>query len=454
MQILDSGKDRSRDWYPEDVLLSELAGTLAAMANTGGGEVLLGASPRGGHIQGVHNPAASRDKVFQAALALEPTLVLPVPRLVELQGQSVLWIVVPPGLPNAYSYNGRYLGRKGARNEPLGAAEVRQLLVERGEVLFEARRPAGASLDDLDLDQVQRYLAVTHFDPAPWEKVLLQRGCLKQEGEQYWPTYAGLLLFGKTPQQWLPSATVLAAHFEGDSFSDQFVKREFTGTLPEQLRQAFAFVANQMPQEVRLQGLEHQTSEQFPEAAVRELLVNAVAHRDYNLQGDCIHINIFADRLEIHSPGRLPGPVTLENLLQARFSRNPVIMQVLSDLGFVERLGYGLDRVVAAARARGLPPPEFSEVAGTFRAALRARTFTARPQAAERLEISGVELNDRQRVVVQFLAENRRVTNSDYQTLCPDVHPETLRRDLADLVRQGVLIKIGQKKATYYVLKN
>jgi ATP-dependent DNA helicase RecG len=101
-----------------------------------------------------------------------------------------------------------------------------------------------------------------------------------------------------------------------------------------------------------------------------ELLVNAVAHRDYNVQGDNIHLHIFADRLEIQSPGKLPGPVTLENLLEARFSRNAVIAQVLSDLGFVERLGYGLDRVVAVLRQQGMRPPRFEEIAGTFRVTL------------------------------------------------------------------------------------
>jgi ATP-dependent DNA helicase RecG len=201
--------------------------------------------------------------------------------------------------------------------------------------------------------------------------------------------------------------------------------------------------------------LQHQESLEYPFEAVRELLVNAVAHRDYNLQGDNIHVNIFADRLEISSPGNLPGPVTLENLLKARFARNAVISQVLSDLGFVERLGYGLDRVVEVTRNAGLLPPQFAEVAGTFRVTLFSSLHAAGsdgrlPDLSAYVDL---DLNSRQQMALAQLAKNKRINSHEYQALCSDVHAETLRRDLADLVERGIVIKVGDKKATYYILK-
>ncbi len=167
---------------------------------------------------------------------------------------------------------------------------------------------------------------------------------------------------------------MLAARFTGSNFSDRFIKQEIGGTLPQQLQQAEVFLQENIRRVVRLVGLAHQETPEYPFEAVRELLVNAVAHRDYNIQGDNIHLNLFSDRIEVQSPGGLPGPVNLQNLLQARFSRNVVIVQVLADLGYVERLGYGLDRVVSAARQHGLPAPIFEEIAGTFRATLMAAT--------------------------------------------------------------------------------
>ncbi|MGD2026321.1 MAG: ATP-binding protein [Anaerolineales bacterium] len=204
---------------------------------------------------------------------------------------------------------------------------------------------------------------------------------------------------------------------------------------------------------VRMVGLTHQDTPEYPYSAVRELLVNAVAHRDYNQQGDNIHLYLYSDRLEVHSPGTLPGPVNLKNLLQARFSRNAVIVQVLSDLGFVERLGYGLNRVVTVMRQNGLRAPHFEETGGAFRVTLYGQPFPAQslPDLSPYREL---DLNPRQRQALDFLAQNPRITSSDYQQLCPDVHPETLRRDFADLVKKGVLIKMGSKRATYYILKS
>jgi ATP-dependent DNA helicase RecG len=284
---------------------------------------------------------------------------------------------------------------------------------------------------------------------------LVKRGCLKRVGDDLQLTYAALLLFGHNPQQWLPNATILAGRFPGVAMSDSFIKRDITGNLPEQLRFVDEFIRVNLKTVVRLSGLTHQEHLEYPFEAVRELVVNAVAHRDYNLQGDNIHLNIFSDRLVVTSPGTLPGPVTLQNLLEARFARNAVISQVLSDLGYVERLGYGLDRVVEVARNEGLLPPQFEETAGTFKVTL----YNSMPSESgdgrfpDLSAYARLDLNPRQQVALSQMANHKRITSHEFQSLCPEMHPETLRRDLADLVTRGIVIKVGDKKATYYILK-
>ena len=395
------------------------------------------------------------DRVFQAALLTDPTLVLPMPETLVVEERPVIQVVIPPGLPHVYSLDGRYLVRDGRYTNPLSARQLRQLLLERGIVHFESRVPPEATLDDLDFEQVAAYAETLNLAEMnnPTE-VLLRRGCLAPSpaGNGLAPTYAALILFGKHPQRWLSNAIVLAVRFSGLSFADHFIKQEIGGTLPQQLRRAEQFVRDELRSVVRLVGLSRQETLEFPVEAVRELLVNAVAHRDYNAQGDSVHLHVFANRLEVHSPGGLPGPVTLDNLLDARFSRNPVLVQVLSDMGFIERLGYGLDRVVAAMKQHGLPPPRFEETAGTFRVSLNGETRTpAEPPDLSRY--LGLNLNDRQQAALRHLATYSRITNSAYQDLCPNVSSETLRRDLVELVQRGVLIKVGDRKATYYILK-
>lgn len=457
---LEAGLGPQLHWFAEDVPLARLAGALVGMANGNGGVILLGVSPRAGRIQGIADPQAMLDHVFQAALLAEPPLVLPLPQVRHTPSGAVVLVQVPMGLPHVYSLEGRYLGREGVQTNPLPARRLRQLLLERSVVQFEAQIVPGATLDDLDMEKAAAYVAALSLPPGEsLEQVLLRRGCLSQEtgpgGECILhPNYAGLLLFGRYPQRWLPNATILAARFSGAAFADHYLKQDIGGTLVDQLHQVEAFFYQNLPSAIRLVGLAHEETLEYPPEAVRELLVNAVAHRDYNLQGDNIHLNIFADRLEVQSPGGLPGPVNLDNLLEARFSRNAVIVQVLSDLGFVERLGYGLDRVVRAVRQAGLRQPRFEEVGGAFRVTLFSESLI--PQAAQLQQAAAyhhLNLNPRQEHALAYLIQNQRITSRDYQELSPEVHPETLRRDLVDLVERGVLIKVGDKRATYYILK-
>lgn len=448
--------EASLHWFPEDVSPTRLAITMAGMANMQGGTIILGVAPHSGEIHGIRDQEAALNLVFQAALLSDPPLVIPLPSLVPVGKTRVLVITIPAGLPHVYNVDGRYWGRDGTQTNPLPARRLRELLLERGEVQFETRIPPNASLEDLDEDQVQAYLQVLDLPGnESFEEALLKRGCLQRVGERLFPTYAALLLFGRHPQRWLPNSTLLAARFLSSNFSDEFIKQEIRGTLPEQLSQAEAFLRANLQSVVRLRGLVHEETPEYPFEAVRELLVNAVAHRDYNLQGDTIHLHIFSDRLEVQSPGGLPGPVTLENLLEARFSRNAVITQVLSDFGFVEQLGYGLKRVVEILRQNGMRPPRFEELAGTFRVTLYNDLGLDSPgKSKPDLSVfQDMELNPRQKLALGILQRQARITSREYQQLCPDMHAETLRRDLADLVSKGILIKVGDKKATYYILK-
>ncbi len=455
LELISRGMNQELHWFPADVSPTRLAETLVGLANTQGGTVLIGVAPRSGELQGVPDPEATLDRIFQAALLTDPALVLPLPQLQVCEGVQIFRILVPSGLPHVYNLDGRYLGREGRQTTPISARSLRKILLERGVYHFELEIPPGVQFDDLDEEKITEYfnrLPIKESNLTPKE-LLLRRGCLRASEGEYLPTYAALLLFGHHPQRWLPSATILAVRYSGANFADEFLKQDIAGTIPDQLQQAQQFTADQMRPRVTLNGLTHNLTSEYPPAAIRELLVNAVAHRDYNHQGDSIHLNLFADHLEIQSPGTLPGPITVENLLTARFSRNPVLVQVLSDMGYVERLGYGLTRVMTATRAAGLPPPHFSEVGGSFRATVFSG-FGAPKTPDEPLLAEFTLLNPRQQLALRYLSNQPRITNRVYQELCPDVHPETLRRDLADLVKKGLVMKVGDKRATYYILKS
>jgi ATP-dependent DNA helicase RecG len=433
----------------------KLTETLVALANAEGGTLLVGMDPRTGKPGSLADPDAALDRALQAALSADPPLIIPLPRLVEVEGKTVLEVTVPPGLSHVYSYDGRYLIHEDSQIVPLNPQRLRRLMIERGAVSFEVLVPDGAGLDDLDWDKVERYLlGLGGLPAANREEALLRRGCLAQsEGGPLRPTYAGLLLFGHEPQRWIRSSEVLAARYAGATMSDRFVKEEIRGTLPEQIRHAEAFVGSNMRHGVRLFGLERVEEAEYPADAVREAIVNAIAHRDYQIRGDEIRVLMFSDRIEFYSPGRLPGHVTVENLVNERFSRNEIIVQVLSDMGFIERLGYGIDRMMRLMAEAGLPPPRFAETAAGFQVTLAGQGEALISEGGDALRWRHLGLNERQERALTYLVDKGRITNSEFQDLCPEVSAETIRRDLADLVRKNLLLKIGDKRATYYIFK-
>jgi len=308
--------------------------------------------------------------------------------------------------------------------------------------------------DDLDAALVSAYAAQLPTPPADPRERLLQRGCLASTPQGLRPTYAGLLLFGRAPQRFLPQAQVLLIHYPGPGANRPPLRQEAGGTLPEQIRQAEAFLQAHMRRGRMWVDAERIEVLEYPLEAVREAVVNAVAHRDYSIRGDVIRVGLFQDRIEVYSPGRLPGPVTVENILKERCSRNPAIVRVLADMGLIEQLGHGMERMARVMQEAHLPPLAYEELRAGFLLSLHGpkgaplADLPADPQSLARLG-----LNERQIPILLALNEKGRITSRECQDLCPQVSGETLRRDLADLVSRGLILKVGESRSTYYILR-
>lgn len=455
--LLAAGSNDRAAFVPAKTPPRALAETLAALANANGGLALLGVSAKG-VVQKEVEVTALRDAATAAGLLTDPPLVLPSAQVLTLGEDQVVVVQVPPGLPHIYSLQGLYLTRTGGQNRPLTTPELRRLLLERGDAGYETHLVPNATLADLDEQRVLRYLDQVAFSPTEdITQALIARGCVAYAETPMggapvpMPTVAGILLFGRAPQQFIRSAEIICVRYAGVQMGDEFVRQDLSGTLADQIRQAEAFVVSNMQRGMRIQGLTREDSTEYPLPVVREAIVNAIAHRDYTIRGEGIRLLMFADRLEVYSPGRLPGHVTLANLKEERFSRNEAIVAVLSDMGYIERLGYGIDRMIATMAEAGLPAPLFEETTAGFRVTLQsagaAVGTTPSPAALP------YALNERQLQALAFVRANGRITNSDFQNLAPDVHQETIRRDLADMVEKDLLLRIGEKRATYYILK-
>ncbi len=467
------GQSETLAFESESASVLHLAETFSALANTQGGTVLLGIDPTNNAVKGLRDIESARERALAAGLRCDPPLVLPRPATVMLEGKPLLLVTVPSGLPHAYALRGKYMERDGKKNRALGPRQLRDLLRQRGEGNFEAQVLQGATLDDLDRGRVDAYAKLFLTDVssrARWDEgtldLLYRRGCLTKESSAYRPTVAGLLLFGREPQRLLPSAEVVLVRYSGTEMSDTFIRETARGSLPEQIRAAEAFLVANMRKGARMSdgfgrqplsplttSFRREEKPEYPLPAVREVIVNAVAHRDYQIRGEEIRVLMFTDRIEVYSPGRLPGHITVENIVQERFARNEVIVQVLTDLGFVERLGYGIDRILRQMKEHGLPKPLFQETANGFRVTLRGAGDQFISADFDQTRYRNLPLNERQTAALKILHKTGRIGNRDLKEMYPDVSDETIRRDLADLVDAGLLLKMGDRRGTYYILK-
>ena len=200
-----------------------------------------------------------------------------------------------------------------------------------------------------------------------YEDILKARGFLKEKQGDLHLTKAGMLLFGKYPTAYLPSARVRVIKFEGNELKlgkemNIIKERTFDACLYKTIEQAKDFISSQLREFTHLDdnGI-FETIPEYPEFAWYEGLVNAVTHRDYSNSGEHITVKLYDDRLEIYSPGKLGGFVTIDTMKTKRYSRNPQISRVLTELGIVRELNEGVKRIYKEMETFFLKEPIYTE---------------------------------------------------------------------------------------------
>jgi len=450
-ELIKKGRGQLLEFMPQPET-EMLAETLVAFANADGGTILVGLGTAGTlfeEVEAEHLEAL----LLRAQGMCHPPVTTGWQPLDTGRGTAIAISV--PRSPELHSlFDGRVLLRSGTKNRPLSGKEIRHLASAKGTGEYEQEVVYGATQADLDEKTIVEYAAKRRLRGPRGEKLsgtelLLDSGAIDAEGK---PTVAGLLLFGRNPQRLLPQSGAVLVRFagteptSGEGLPGYMRREEISGSLGQVIENLWNMIWEEMRHESVISGLKREERPEYPPFAVREAIVNAVAHRDYRLSGRRIEVRMFDDRMEIISPGGLPGHITLDNIVEEHFSRNPRIVKGLYYWGFIEELGLGIDRMIDEMVQAGHPPPQFEARPFTFKVTLR--NVRERPVSKW-----AQKLNERQIKALTYLQDHNRITNRDYQSLCPDVTSETLRLDLADMVDKGILLRIGAKKGTYYILK-
>lgn len=317
---------------------------------------------------------------------------------------------------------------------------------------FEEQPCPGASMADIDAPAVADFITRARQErrfpltqDAPAADALVHLHLL--QGDQ--PSRAAMLLFGREPQRFMPGAELRCMHFHGHEVQRPVPNYQvFTGRLFEQLDHATDFVLAALARGVgtRAQGAKAPVRYELPPEAIREAVVNAVAHRDYAATGQAVQVSVFSNRVEVASPGALLAPLTLERLRGAHPSvaRNPRLCEVLFQAHYIEKYGTGTLMMIDLCREYGRPEPRFEQRDGEFVVTLWRDWLT--PWLLVRLGLS-----ERQQQALQVLTQEGRLTNARYQAATGASRP-TAKRDLEDMVAKGVLVPKGAGRGAHYEL--
>jgi len=450
--VMNRGPGPLIEYLPEPDT-EAMAETLVAFANSDGGILVVGVDAKG-RPTGTTYPDELEETLRASVARCRPPVQTDWRQ--EETSAGVVVLIRVARSPELHSLDdGRVLIRAGSSNRPLSGDQIRQVAATKSSGDFETEAVPGVTRADLDDDIIAQYLQkrterTRRSVAVPVDEILAEIGALDERGH---PTVAGLLLFGVNPQSFLPQSGLTFVRFVGtelrgeDGLAGYGRREEIGGPLARLVEKTWAVLLEEMHIGAVVKGLEREERTEYPPFAVREALVNAVCHRDYRLRGRRIEIRKFADRLEIISPGGLPGFITLDNIVEEHFSRNPRIVAGLYQWGYIEELGLGVDRMIEEMTQAGHAPPDFRETPYSFAVSLSNVRERAPTPHWERT------MNERQAKALTYIREHGRITNREYREICPVVSPETLRLDLADLVERNLLLKIGAKKGTYYILK-
>jgi ATP-dependent DNA helicase RecG len=315
----------------------------------------------------------------------------------------------------------------------------------------------GTGIDMLDLDKVATHIehAVErgrYNGPTTPKEYLLRKQCIIEADTDIYVTLAGMMCFGRDPQAIFPRSVIDIGHYRGVepvSFEVFHLEKDIGGTIFDQLARVEAYLWANTHHGMTLSDNSFQRVEihEYPRAVVRELCVNVLAHRDYTNFRSAARVQLFRNRTEWISPGGLPPGVTVENILAEQAARNPQILSILYEAGYVEAFGQGLDTVVAVLAQEEMTPPRFHDTGASF-----IVTVFGRPLDVFSGEGIYARLNESQRKILAIIRTRTDITPREILALMDDRARRSVQRDIRGLVDAKLISAVGEGRALRYRL--
>ena len=355
--------------------------------------------------------------------------------------------------------DGRLLRRVGGDSQPIRGDAMARFVREREYRSGEDEPLALVRPETFSLDALNQALAADgrgHVGPPQLTRALTDLNVAVAAPPPLGSNVlqAAAILFASKPRDLLRGAAVQLVRRVGvgPQPGSATAREECSAPLVATVDCCLKFIADHTRGVEAVTGSRREVLPEYPQAVLREAIVNALAHRDYGLRGSTVDISVWDDRVEVHSPGPLPGHITLENMRTEHYSRNPRIMRILRTVGLVEEYGEGIERMYREMESRLLEPPVFSANDSSVTVTLYNGSVIDVEEQLWLQALEGVHLTADER---RLLVEVRRAGGSIAPRQVREAMPGTDTRELlARTQAKGLLARIGKRGGSRYALAN
>ncbi|MBD5515850.1 MAG: cell filamentation protein Fic [Lachnospiraceae bacterium] len=444
---------------------SDIADEISAYANAEGGTIVFGISDKTRRLEGINAVGTEKINNFINAPmdCCNPTPEYQEEFLdienAEGQADRLLLLHIYSSVDRVISTsNGSVFLRIGDRKRELKGDDLRKLEYSKGSRHYEDEPDYDAKISDLDEGLIKQYKEILGNPDIPTEQLLSSRGFMREQNGEKYLTNAAVLLFARNVYQFYPNCRIRFVRYDGISagvgtqmniIKDANIEYSILRIVEE----AKKFIAVQLREFTSLDAEtgNFKTVDEYPPFAWTEGIVNAVAHREYAMEGKYIKVTMYDDRLEIESPGKLPNIVTVDNIRTTNFSRNPRMARVLADFGIVKELNEGVKRIYSDMEDYFLDAPEYSEPSGqTVKLVLRnniiARTARQTETAEKKMAKYWDKLDAIEKDIVTIMGSRSCITATELSVMISKTR-RTVNKKINHLMELEMIRMNGNKHA-------
>jgi len=438
---------------------TKLANEIIGMLNAGGGVLVLGISNEG-DLQDLKNLDDSLLDQYRKVCFdfIKPPANFDLEEITLTSGELIFLYHVEQDCERLFSRSDNeavYLRMADSNKGPLSRDEVRKLEYDKTIRKFEDEIREDFDMKDLRKTVLDFYREKINFSGSN-DKVLLKRNLAIEKNGKIICKNSAILLFAEDPDKYIPNSIVRYVRYEGISaktgVEHNVIKDEkFYGCIPRliELLKRFIYASLRDYYYLDIEEGKFIKISEYPEEAWLEGLVNALCHRSYNIQGNCIYIKHFDDRLEISNSGPLPAQVTVENIRTERYARNPRIARVLSDMGYVRELNEGVPRIYESMQKSMLAKPKYTDINDTVTLLLKNKVadneMVISEKVMRKVEVGWPTLNETQKKIISYLFENHQATIKQLSNGI-GISQQAIRLYLANFCELNILERVSSKQ--------